>query len=78
MPDWIVELSIVLGARPFEVQVGGYAGGEAPAGHCREQAPAALADGIRAGIHCRPDTELGVLGWVGRRSSREKHLSHHP
>ncbi|WP_234432928.1 DUF6233 domain-containing protein [Streptomyces sp. NRRL S-1824] len=25
----------------------------------REQA---LADGIRACIHCRPDTELGVLG----------------
>ncbi|MET9470505.1 DUF6233 domain-containing protein [Streptomyces sp. NPDC002922] len=22
----------------------------------------ALADGIRACIHCRPDTELGVLG----------------
>ncbi|WP_406324386.1 DUF6233 domain-containing protein [Streptomyces sp. NBC_01637] len=27
----------------------------------REQALAALADGIRACIHCRPDTELGVL-----------------
>ncbi|MFJ7947372.1 DUF6233 domain-containing protein [Streptomyces sp. NPDC096354] len=27
----------------------------------REQAIAALADGIRACIHCRPDTELGVL-----------------
>ncbi|MGW9130604.1 DUF6233 domain-containing protein [Streptomyces sp. NPDC055681] len=31
----------------------------------REQAPAALADGIRACIHCRPDTELGVLGQPG-------------
>ncbi|MFF1962938.1 DUF6233 domain-containing protein [Streptomyces sp. NPDC058232] len=28
----------------------------------REQALAALANGIRASIHCRPDTELGVLG----------------
>ncbi|WP_326817049.1 MULTISPECIES: DUF6233 domain-containing protein [unclassified Streptomyces] len=28
----------------------------------REQALAALADGVRACIHCRPDTELGVLG----------------
>ncbi|WP_371798429.1 DUF6233 domain-containing protein [Streptomyces sp. NBC_01707] len=28
----------------------------------REQALAALADGMRACIHCRPDTELGVLG----------------
>ncbi|WP_442818153.1 DUF6233 domain-containing protein [Streptomyces sp. NBC_01727] len=27
----------------------------------REQALASLADGIRACIHCRPDTELGVL-----------------
>ncbi|WP_328625875.1 DUF6233 domain-containing protein [Streptomyces sp. NBC_00353] len=27
----------------------------------REQALAALADGIRACIHCRPDTELGAL-----------------
>ncbi|MFF0401072.1 DUF6233 domain-containing protein [Streptomyces sp. NPDC005248] len=44
----------------------------------RGQALGALADGIRACIRCRPDTELGVLGQVGRRSSREKHLSHHP
>ncbi|MET7791952.1 DUF6233 domain-containing protein [Streptomyces sp. NPDC005248] len=36
----------------------------------REQALAALPDGMRACIHCRPDTELGVLGWVRRRSSR--------
>ncbi|MFI5635117.1 DUF6233 domain-containing protein [Streptomyces sp. NPDC051664] len=28
----------------------------------REQALAALTDGIRACIHCRPDVELGVLG----------------
>ncbi|MFE9953900.1 DUF6233 domain-containing protein [Streptomyces sp. NPDC005531] len=28
----------------------------------REQALAALVDGIRACIHCRPDTELGALG----------------
>ncbi|MFB7916549.1 DUF6233 domain-containing protein [Streptomyces sp. NPDC056061] len=27
----------------------------------REQALAALAEGIRACAHCRPDTELGVL-----------------
>ncbi|WP_406504085.1 DUF6233 domain-containing protein [Streptomyces sp. NBC_01602] len=27
----------------------------------REQALAALADGIRACIHCRPDTDLGAL-----------------
>ncbi|WP_406396788.1 DUF6233 domain-containing protein [Streptomyces sp. NBC_01653] len=34
----------------------------APAAGVREQALAALADGIRACIHCRPDAELGVLG----------------
>ncbi|WP_405890690.1 DUF6233 domain-containing protein [Streptomyces sp. NBC_01527] len=29
----------------------------------REQALGALADGIRVCIHCRPDIELGVLGY---------------
>ncbi|WP_406434354.1 DUF6233 domain-containing protein [Streptomyces sp. NBC_01589] len=28
----------------------------------REQALVAFADGMQACIHCRPDTELGVLG----------------
>ncbi|MFF1835041.1 DUF6233 domain-containing protein [Streptomyces sp. NPDC058231] len=28
----------------------------------REQALAALDEGFRACIHCRPDTEFGVLG----------------
>ncbi|MFD4946687.1 DUF6233 domain-containing protein [Streptomyces sp. NPDC058239] len=54
-PDWVIELGIGLGARPIEVH----------AGQCyaisREQALAALARGIRACAHCRPDTELGVL-----------------
>ncbi|MFD3495765.1 DUF6233 domain-containing protein [Streptomyces sp. NPDC058690] len=59
-PDWIVELSIGGGARPIEVHVGGcYAAGKRQRVISREQA---LADGIRACIHCRPDTELGVLG----------------
>ncbi|WP_326604310.1 DUF6233 domain-containing protein [Streptomyces sp. NBC_01800] len=61
-PDWIVELSIGVGARPIEVHVGGcYAAGKRHRAITREQALAALADGIRACIHCRPDTELGVL-----------------
>ncbi|MGW1407197.1 DUF6233 domain-containing protein [Streptomyces sp. NPDC002403] len=61
-PDWVVELSIGLGAWAIEVH----------AGHCcaigkrhraisREQSLAALAEGIRACAHCQPDTELGVL-----------------
>ncbi|WP_354387470.1 DUF6233 domain-containing protein [Streptomyces atratus] len=61
-PDWIIELSIGVGARPIEVQVGGcYAAGKRHRAITRERALAALADGIRACIHCRPDTELGVL-----------------
>ncbi|MFF0047346.1 DUF6233 domain-containing protein [Streptomyces sp. NBC_01620] len=61
-PDWIIELSIGVGARPIEVHVGGcYAAGKRHRAITRERALAALADGIRACIHCRPDTELGVL-----------------
>ncbi|MFJ3270138.1 DUF6233 domain-containing protein [Streptomyces sp. NPDC086776] len=61
--DWIMELSIGVGARPIEVHVGGcYAAGKRHRAITREQALAALADGIRACIHCRPDTELMVLG----------------
>ncbi|MFE7792678.1 DUF6233 domain-containing protein [Streptomyces sp. NPDC057460] len=50
-------------ARPIKVHVGGcYAAGKRHRAISREQALAALADGIRACIHGRPDTELGVLG----------------
>ncbi|WP_406324375.1 DUF6233 domain-containing protein [Streptomyces sp. NBC_01637] len=57
-----MELSIGVGARLIEVHVGGcYAAGKRQRVITREQALAALADGIRACIHCRPDTELGVL-----------------
>ncbi|MET8434799.1 DUF6233 domain-containing protein [Streptomyces sp900116325] len=37
-------------------------GGKRQRAITREQALAALADGMRACIHCRRDTELGVLG----------------
>ncbi|MCX5317781.1 DUF6233 domain-containing protein [Streptomyces sp. NBC_00154] len=61
-PDW-VELSIGVGTRPIEVHVGGcYLAGKRQRVITREQALVALADGMRACIHCRPDTELGVLG----------------
>ncbi|WP_433916939.1 DUF6233 domain-containing protein [Streptomyces sp. NBC_01744] len=61
-PDWIMELGIGVDSRPIEVHVGGcYAAGKRRRAISREQALAALADGIRACIHCRPDTELGVL-----------------
>ncbi|WP_328921274.1 DUF6233 domain-containing protein [Streptomyces sp. NBC_00208] len=48
-PDWIVELSIGVGARPIEVHVGGcYAAGKRQRVITREQALTALADGMRA------------------------------
>ncbi|MFJ7947375.1 DUF6233 domain-containing protein [Streptomyces sp. NPDC096354] len=52
-----------MGARPIEVHVGGcYAAGKRQRVITREHPLPALVDGIRACIHCRPDTELGVLG----------------
>ncbi|MGW3735170.1 DUF6233 domain-containing protein [Streptomyces sp. NPDC005148] len=62
-PAWIVELGTGVGSRPIEVHIGGcYAARRRRRAITREQALAALADGIRACIHCRPGTELGVLG----------------
>lgn len=57
-PDWIIGV----GQRPIEVHVGGcYAARKRQRPIIREQAVAALNEGIRACIRCRPDTELGVL-----------------
>ncbi|MFF3057022.1 DUF6233 domain-containing protein [Streptomyces sp. NPDC057909] len=62
-PHWIVELGIGVGRPPVEVHVGGCRmAGKRQRIITWEQALAALADGVRACIHCRPDTELGVLG----------------
>ncbi|WP_392749224.1 DUF6233 domain-containing protein [Streptomyces sp. LN590] len=77
-PDWVVELSIGVGTRPIEVHVGGcYLAGKRQRVITREQALAALAalaDGMRACIHFRPDTELGVLGEVVRRRSSRRDI----
>ncbi|MER5847717.1 DUF6233 domain-containing protein [Streptomyces sp. NPDC002012] len=57
-----MELGIGRRARPIEVHVGHcYAIGKRHRAVSREQALAALAEGIRACAHRRPDTELGVL-----------------
>lgn len=62
-PEWIMELGIGVGAPPVEVHVGGCrAAGKRRRAITREQALAALSEGVRACIHCRPDTALGVLG----------------
>ncbi|MFJ3084711.1 DUF6233 domain-containing protein [Streptomyces halstedii] len=62
VPDWVLELGIGVGAPPAEVHVGGcYAAGKRRRAITREQALAALTEGVRACVHCRPDTELGLL-----------------
>ncbi|MEV3999063.1 DUF6233 domain-containing protein [Streptomyces halstedii] len=61
-PDWTLELGIGVGAPPTEVHTGDcYATGPRRRPITREQALAALTEGIRACIHCRPDTALGML-----------------
>ncbi|MCX5144647.1 DUF6233 domain-containing protein [Streptomyces sp. NBC_00338] len=63
VPDWIVELGIGQGAPPSEIHAGYCrAAGKRRRAIDRDQARALLADGIRACSHCRPDTDLGVLG----------------
>lgn len=62
-PDWVLELGIGKGAPPAEVHAGHcYAIGNRRRVIDRDQALALLADGVRACLHCRPDTTLGVLG----------------
>ncbi|MFC9460004.1 DUF6233 domain-containing protein [Streptomyces sp. NPDC056983] len=60
-PDWLIEMG--LGGRdPVYVHVGGcHMAGQRSRGVERDQALRAVADGIDACPHCRPDTELGVL-----------------
>lgn len=61
-PDWVVELGIGQGAPVTEVHAGHcYSIGKRCRPITREQALRFLADGTRACVHCRPDTDLGVL-----------------
>ncbi|MET7956302.1 DUF6233 domain-containing protein [Streptomyces sp. NPDC005317] len=61
-PDWVLELGIGVGAPPSEIHVGDcYTIGRRNRPITREQALEALGEGVRACVHCRPDTELGVL-----------------
>ncbi|MFB6872313.1 DUF6233 domain-containing protein [Streptomyces sp. NPDC056323] len=60
-PDWMVERGIGQGAPPTEVHVGGCRMAQNTRPVTREQALQALVTGVRACIHCRPDTELGIL-----------------
>ncbi|WP_216373099.1 DUF6233 domain-containing protein [Streptomyces tailanensis] len=50
------------GRHPVAVHVGGcHMAGKTVRGISREQAVRALAEGVEACTHCRPDTELGLL-----------------
>lgn len=61
-PDWVLELGIGVGAPPTEIHAGDcYAIGRRRRPITREQALEALSEGVRACVHCRPDTDLGVL-----------------
>jgi hypothetical protein len=60
-PDWMLELSLG-GRHPIQVHAGGCRmAGKRPKGVTRGVALRALAEGVAACSHCRPDTELGYL-----------------
>ncbi|MEU5583084.1 DUF6233 domain-containing protein [Streptomyces huasconensis] len=61
-PDWLIELGIGQGKPAVCVHVGGcHMAGQRTRGADLAQARQALSEGVTACIHCRPDTELGVL-----------------
>ncbi|MEU1129619.1 DUF6233 domain-containing protein [Streptomyces sp. NPDC005900] len=61
-PDWLIQLGIGQGKPPVCVHVGGcHMAGKRSRGISLDQARQALHEGIAACIHCRPDTQLGVL-----------------
>ncbi|MCX4704387.1 DUF6233 domain-containing protein [Streptomyces sp. NBC_01373] len=60
-PDWMIQYSLG-GRHPLHVHTGGcHMAGPRPKGVTREAALRALADGVTACSHCRPDSELGFL-----------------
>jgi hypothetical protein len=61
-PDWLIEVGLNRDAPPVYVHVGGcHMAGKRSRGVSRDVALRALAEGIDACPHCRPDSELGVL-----------------
>ena len=60
-PDWLIEQSLN-GRQAVYVHVGGcHMAGKRSRGVERDQALRALAEGVDACTHCRPDSELGYL-----------------
>lgn len=61
-PDWLLEQSLDGRSPAVYVHTGDcHMAGKRSRGVTREQALQALANGVDACTHCRPDTELGVL-----------------
>jgi hypothetical protein len=60
-PDWMIEQGLN-GRAAVYVHVGGcHMAGKRSRAASREQALQALADGVDACTHCRPDSELGYI-----------------
>ncbi|MER6367232.1 DUF6233 domain-containing protein [Streptomyces mirabilis] len=60
-PDWLIEQGLS-GRQPVYVHVGGCPmAGKRSRGVERDRALRALAEGVDACTHCRPDTELGFM-----------------
>ncbi|MGA5032334.1 DUF6233 domain-containing protein [Streptomyces cellulosae] len=60
--DWLLERGLNKHSAPVYVHVGGcWNSGKRSDGVSREQALRALAEGVPACSHCRPDTELGYV-----------------
>ncbi|MER6092529.1 DUF6233 domain-containing protein [Streptomyces bluensis] len=61
-PDWVIDHGLNKDALPVAVHVGGcHMAGKRVKGVSRDAALRALADGVEACSHCRPDAELGYL-----------------
>ncbi|MFI1166596.1 DUF6233 domain-containing protein [Streptomyces sp. NPDC020801] len=61
-PDWILEHGLNRDAPPVAVHVGGcHMAGKRWKGVPRDVALRALAEGVEACGHCRPDAELGYM-----------------
>ena len=61
-PDWLIEQGLNRNNPPLHVHAGGcWNAGKRSRAVNRDQALQALADGIPACTHCRPDSALGFL-----------------
>lgn len=62
VPDWVFERGLNRGSPPVAIHVGGcHMAGKRMRGVPRDVALRALAEGVEACGHCRPDAELGYV-----------------